>query len=310
MEFQGDDMRLLEDTYRSLPTKEVHDLDFVLERGIGAVIRDSRQHIAGIALAVAGPIPDHKIMRSAANTSCLRNRVPINLVEILNAHFEGEHHGMNDVEVACAGEMERGSLRGVQNALFENIGSGWGGAEVRDGKVWVAEPGHMYVPKKEALCGCGKRGCAEAVASGTAVERNLRTMEASGTIAIPDQFRDNPGAFLDQEAKKEVPWAVDYYTDLGETVGEIWGSRLNLHPFATHITFQGSLLECAWEIDCFRNAVKRKLLERTMLPDWHRDLVIGKVSAPVLPETNEPLGPLYGAASIWKRLHDERHKVA
>jgi glucokinase len=60
--------------------------------------------------------------------------------------------------------------------LFVPVGTGIAGALMVDGRVLVAdgyagELGHVVVDPSGPLCGCGARGCLEAVASASAVER-------------------------------------------------------------------------------------------------------------------------------------------
>lgn len=303
--YEGNTPHLLEETYGSWRSKNERDLGQVLDRGIGETIRKFNGQIHGTALAVAGPIPDHRTLFSSPNIACLHNITPLNLAGELERRFDRESWCANDVEAPCAGEVEMGSLRGVKNALLENIGSGWGGANVENGVTFAAEPGHAYIPQGGVLCGCGKTDCAEAGASGIAVERRLHEMDSRGEIQIPEEFRANPGAFADQEAEKGTPWAVQLYTSLATFIGNVWGTRLNYRPSITHIAYQGSMLECAMRIGFFRDEVRRTMLARSMLPQIHENVQIVELAAPKL-QSGEPLGPLYGAASIWKRLHDEQ----
>lgn len=311
--YEQGEARFIDVSYHAANTKNESDLAFVLREGIGRTVQHYRGLISGIALAVAGPIPDHREMIKAPNTKCLHDITPFNIADTLQRTFEMESWCANDVEAACAGETEKGSLRGAQWAMFENIGSGWGGAYILNGIPVAAEPGHIVVGRggvgatgKEESCGCGKTGCAEAQLSGVAIDRRLREMHAQGQILIPEDRWNNPSAFADEEAENGAPWAVEFYTGVAQEIGDIWGSKLNLCPPMTDIVYQGSFLECAMRIRFFREEVQRTMLARSMLPAQHAKVRIRQVSAPTF--DGKPLGPIYGAASIWKRLHDERAK--
>jgi glucokinase len=82
----------------------------------------------------------------------------------------------HDVRAGLLAEARLGAARGAQHALFVPVGTGIAGALMVDGHVLVAdgfagELGHLVVDVGGPLCGCGARGCLEAVASAAAVEK-------------------------------------------------------------------------------------------------------------------------------------------
>ncbi len=82
---------------------------------------------------------------------------------------------LNDVRTATLGEMEYGHGREVASFVFFAIGTGIGGGIVIDRKLRLgplgaaAEMGHQTIIPDGPICGCGNRGCMEALASGPAV---------------------------------------------------------------------------------------------------------------------------------------------
>jgi glucokinase len=70
--------------------------------------------------------------------------------------------------------------RGKRNVFYATIGTGIGtgviiGGELYNGRTGAAaEGGHMSIDYRGYRCGCGKRGCIEALASGTAIARRAR----------------------------------------------------------------------------------------------------------------------------------------
>ncbi len=303
---------LLEDTYGTIYSEHEGELDFVLQEGIGRTIQTYRDMISGVALAVAGPVENHGTVLNAPNTRCLRKVIPFGLGAELERRSGKKSIVANDLEAACAGEMEQGALRGKKWARLENIGTGWGGAALLNGVAVALEPGHVWLPRDGALCGCGKKDCAEATLSGGAIRNRLRQMHDAGAIVIPEGM--DPCAFTDQEALKGTPWAVKFYTDIASDIGNVWGSNLNNCPNITDIVYMGSFLQRAMKIEFFRQQVREAMLARSMFPKQHANVGIQEVAAPrraALFEKGEgeSLGPLYGAASIWKRLHEEE-KIA
>jgi glucokinase len=92
----------------------------------------------------------------------------------------------NDVRVAVLGEHAYGCGRGTRTMVGIFVGTGIGGGVVVDGKIHMGqrgvagELGHMVVKPKGPRCPCGKRGCIEALASRTSMERDVREMIAAG----------------------------------------------------------------------------------------------------------------------------------
>ncbi|MBF6163824.1 ROK family protein [Streptomyces gardneri] len=86
------------------------------------------------------------------------------------------------IDGACLALAEHrlGALRGVADALAMTVSSGIGGGIVSDGKVLLGRTGnaghvgHIVVPGWDTPCGCGGRGCVEAVASGMSSVRWAR----------------------------------------------------------------------------------------------------------------------------------------
>ncbi len=85
---------------------------------------------------------------------------------------------VNDVDAGVYGEYCFGAARGTRTALGVFPGTGIGGGCIYDGAILrgrhssCVEIGHVPVMPNGPLCGCGKRGCLEAVASRLAVAAN------------------------------------------------------------------------------------------------------------------------------------------
>jgi glucokinase len=82
----------------------------------------------------------------------------------------------HDVRAGLLAEARWGAARGVENAMFVPLGTGIAGALMVDGRVlhaggFAGELGHVVVEPGGPVCGCGARGCLEAVASASAIER-------------------------------------------------------------------------------------------------------------------------------------------
>jgi glucokinase len=82
----------------------------------------------------------------------------------------------HDVRAGGLAEGQLGAARGVSDYLFMPIGTGIAGAVVIDGRPYSGhgyggEIGHLIIEPDGPICGCGARGCLEAIASAAAIDR-------------------------------------------------------------------------------------------------------------------------------------------
>lgn len=93
----------------------------------------------------------------------------------------------NDINAGAVGELTFGAIRGMRNAILLTVSTGIGAGILIDGKLYqgahgiAGEVGHTVVDLNGILCGCGRRGCWEMIASGTAHRRRIREAFLSGT---------------------------------------------------------------------------------------------------------------------------------
>jgi len=136
--------------------------------------------IAGIGICSPGPLdPRAGIVTNPPNLPCWRN---FPLAEAITKHYRLPTSIDNDANAAGLAEAMWGSGRGFTNVFYTTIGTGIGTGIVFDGKIYhgrtgaAAEAGHMTIDYHAARCGCGKRGCIEALASGPAIAARARDM--------------------------------------------------------------------------------------------------------------------------------------
>jgi glucokinase len=103
---------------------------------------------------------------------------------------------LNDCRTATLGELLFGHGRTVRTFALFALGTGVGGGVVIDGRLRLGplgaagELGHQTIVPGGPLCGCGNRGCLEAVASGPAITaegvRLLLSGQAPGLRVLVD----------------------------------------------------------------------------------------------------------------------------
>lgn len=143
----------------------------------------SRSRVRAVSVGAPGPI-DHSrgIVEEAPNLGWRRVPLRSELRQLLRVPVFVE----NDVNVGLVGEHALGAGRGAKNVVGIFVGTGIGGALVLDGKLYegsrggAGEIGHTVLAVNGPLCGCGRRGCAEALASRTAMERDVRAAIKAG----------------------------------------------------------------------------------------------------------------------------------
>jgi allose kinase len=118
-----------------------------------------------------------------------------------------------DTNLAILGEHHQGAARGYQDVLGVFIGTGLGCGIILGGSLHLgahgvaAELGHIPVPNREEVCGCGNKGCIEIYASGGTLERALQ--------ARPDPESDIQKVFL-YAAKGDPFWrqTIDHFLEM------------------------------------------------------------------------------------------------
>lgn len=97
------------------------------------------------------------------------------LKEYLEKAFGCPATVINDVDAGVYGEYARGAAKGARCVVGVFPGTGIGGGCVYEGRILrgrrlsCMELGHLPVVPDGPLCGCGRRGCLEAVASRLAI---------------------------------------------------------------------------------------------------------------------------------------------
>lgn len=99
---------------------------------------------------------------------------------------------LNDARMAALGELKFGAGKGFADLTFAffTIGTGIGGGIAIDGKLRLgplgaaAELGHQTILPDGPSCGCGGRGCLEALASGTAIVGKGAWLVRSGRAPV------------------------------------------------------------------------------------------------------------------------------
>jgi glucokinase len=133
----------------------------------------------------------------------------------------------NDVNAAALGEARYGAGRGLRSFLFAALGTGLGGAVVRDGRVLrgatgtAGELGHIPVfgVGEEIMCSCGRPGHLEAVVAAPAITRAYH--KATGEAGVDLRV-------ISRRAAMGEPPAVATLAHVGTVFGRALGGLVNV----------------------------------------------------------------------------------
>jgi glucokinase len=177
------------------PDRLVADLALLVEAAVqsaGLKLSDLRTVSVGVPGAVD---PTGGIVHHAPNLGWKKVALGPKLEALLNVPV----FVANDVDVGVMGEYALGAGRGAQQLVGIFVGTGIGGGIVIGGQLYqgargaAGEVGHMVVEINGPRCACGNRGCAEALASRTAMERDVRTAIRRGEKSIVPKLMKDGG---------------------------------------------------------------------------------------------------------------------
>jgi glucokinase len=130
------------------------------------------KQVQGIGIGCPGPLDlDRGIVLEMPNLGWKKTR----LKTALGAAFGCPTVLANDVDAGVYGEHRFGAARGARCVVGIFAGTGIGGGAVYEGKILrgrrgsCLEIGHIPVLRDGPLCGCGRRGCLEAIAGRLAI---------------------------------------------------------------------------------------------------------------------------------------------
>jgi N-acylmannosamine kinase len=121
----------------------------------------------------------------------IEDRFP--LVDSLRKRLGRPVLAINDAQAAALAEYRFGEGQGAGRMAFVTVSTGIGAGIVLDGKLQVGSwglaghVGHMVAELHGPICGCGRRGCVERLASGSAIGETASEV-LGRTVSAPEVF--------------------------------------------------------------------------------------------------------------------------
>lgn len=144
----------------------------------------------------------------------------------------------NDTRAMTYGEYLDGCVESEKNILFVNVSWGLAIGIIIDGKIYSGksgfsgEFGHIHAFENEILCHCGKKGCLETEASGSAMHRHLFEEVKNGASSIlSKKILDNNSITLSdiiEAANKDDVLCIDLVEEVGLQLGKHIAGLINI----------------------------------------------------------------------------------
>ncbi len=196
----------------------------------------SRAACPGIGVGAPGPLDPHSgVVYEPANLAGWRD-VP--LADLLGGRLGLPCYVENDANAAALGEWWAGAGRGISDLVYITVSTGIGGGIILGDRLLhgvsgtAGEIGHTVVDADGPLCGCGRRGHLEALASGRAIARQAAEAVASGRPTALAALGADPARLtaevVARAAREGDPVAREIFERAGFYVGVGVANLLNL----------------------------------------------------------------------------------
>lgn len=144
----------------------------------------------------------------------------------------------NDSRAMTYGEYISGAANGEKNMLFINVAWGLGMGMIIDGKLsygksgFSGEIGHFPLLDNDQICHCGKTGCLETGASGSAAHRIfIEKLQEGRTSMLSEKFSKGENISIDdiiEAVMEEDVLAIEVIEQIGSTLGRAIAGLINL----------------------------------------------------------------------------------
>ena len=181
-----------------------------------------KENVRGIGICAPGPLnPTSGIVLNPPNLPGWRN-VP--LADLVRRRFGLPSLVENDANAAGLAEVLFGSAVGCRDAFYVTLSTGIGTGIIIDRKIYhgkngvAGEGGHVVVDHRSPyLCGCGSRGCIEALASGPGMARRARVL-LEQEHGAPSLLRTMTGGDLSRLTPKMIADAAKHRDHVARTI--------------------------------------------------------------------------------------------
>src|SRR5512140_3729713 len=195
-----------------------------------------RKQIDGIGIGAPGAVdPRLGVVAKAPNLGW----VDVPLGPLLGEKLQNKVTVGNDVQVAILGEHAFGAAKGASRAVGIWVGTGIGGGLIINGELdrgfrgAAGELGHTFVADDGPVCSCGRNGCVEALASRSAMERDvLAAVDGGRESAVPMIMKERgktrmTSSVIARALKADDPLMIEVLSRAQHYLGLLAGNIVN-----------------------------------------------------------------------------------
>lgn len=208
-----------------------------------------KKNIEAVCLGVPGSVNPHTGVIGLAPNLGLKD---FNIKDKLQEKVPLPVLVENDVNLGALGIKNFGIGKKATNLLAVFIGTGIGGGLILDGKIYrgsnyaAGEIGHVLFDKNGPICGCGNRGCFEAIASRTAiVNKIINDIKSGKKSKLTDMVKAGErikSKSLANAVAEEDKVVIKRISEACDVIGGVLASLANLMNFDM-IVLGGGLVE-------------------------------------------------------------------
>lgn len=154
-----------------------------------------KSNVSALGVGVPGLVTRQGSLNFAANLEAGQN---FELKKILEKKFPSMAIAVeNDANCAGWAEWKFGAGQGVDDLVVITLGTGVGGSAIVNKNLVIGsqgfalEPGHMVIDPNGPLCNCGRKGCWEKFASGTALKELAKKYALEGKASLVLELANN-----------------------------------------------------------------------------------------------------------------------
>ena len=197
----------------------------------------------------------------------------------------------NDSRAMAYGEFLSGVVKKEKNVIFVNISWGLGMGMILDGKLYYGksgfsgEFGHFPILNNDQICRCGKVGCLETGASGSAFVRMVQEKLKEGRAsALGAKFRKEGRININDILRaldEEDVLTIEVLSELGENIGRSLAGLINI--FNPELVVIGGKLAFTGDYLMFpiRSSVKKHALNIALRDTHIKFSKLGRQAAPI-----------------------------
>jgi len=233
--------------------------------------------LKGIGIASAGPLDSKKgLLIKPPNLPF--DYVP--LVEPIKQKLNVPTFLINDCAAAVLSEKEFGGGKGIKNLFYVTISTGIGSGIIIDDRLLLgekgiaAEIGHVTVLPDGPMCGCGRRGHLEALASGTAIARWVKDKLAQGAVSTLPQNQTITTEMIANAAKSGDTLSTAALERAGRLIGQALANLLHIFNPTAIIIGGGVSQSGAILLEPMQAAMK----EYTLSPSYLDNLILTRAA--------------------------------